>query len=54
MEWTFRTVVRGFLLVGGLIYVAWGILDGTQVTLVVGIIAALLGAFGLWWEFSGR
>lgn len=52
MDWSFRTLVRGFLLVGGLAYVAWGILDDSMVTLGFGILAAAIGAFGLWWEFG--
>lgn len=52
MDWTFRTVVRAFLLVGGVIYVVWGALDGSMVRLGLGVVAALLGAFGLWSEFG--
>jgi hypothetical protein len=52
MEWTFRTLIRGFLVIGGLGYMAWGVLDDSLVTLGFGVAAVLLGAFGLWSEFN--
>lgn len=46
----FRTLVRGFLVLGGLAYAAFGVLAGSTVTVGFGVLAALLGAFGLWWD----
>ena len=54
MDWSFRTVVRAFLLVGGLVYVGWGVLDGSMVTIGLGVLAAVLGVIGLWSEFGAR
>jgi len=54
MDWTFRTVVRAFLLVGGLAYVVWGVLDGSLVTIGLGVLATVLGAVGLWSEFGAE
>ena len=47
MDLGFRTLVRVFLLVGGLVFAATG---GSTVRVGFGVGAALLGGFGLWWE----
>lgn len=47
----FRTVLRGFLLVGGIIFVVWGAIEGTPLNLGLGSVATVLGAVGLWWEW---
>ena len=52
MDWNVRTLLRSFLLAGGLVYLAAGVLSGTPSQLVIGGVAAALGAFGLWWEFK--
>lgn len=46
----FRTLVRVFLVVGGVLYAAFGLLDGSSLQAGFGVLAALLGAFGLWWD----
>ena len=51
MDWHPRTLVRIFLLVGGLVYVGSGVLSGSLAQLALGVAATALGAFGLWWEF---
>ena len=51
MDWHPRTLVRIFLLVGGLVYVGSGLLSGSLPQLALGVAAAALGAFGLWWEY---
>ena len=48
MELTFRTVVRGFLLVGGSAYFVYGLVDGTTFDIALGAFAAVVGAVGLW------
>ncbi len=46
----FRTLVRAFLVVGGLGYAAFGLLEGSTLEVGFGALAALLGGFGLWWD----
>lgn len=46
----FRTLVRLFLVVGGVAYAAFGLLEGSTVEVGFGALAALLGGFGLWWD----
>ena len=48
MEWTFRAVVRAFLLVGGSAYLVYGLVDGTTFDVALGAFAAVVGAIGLW------
>jgi protein-S-isoprenylcysteine O-methyltransferase Ste14 len=45
-----RTLVRMFLLVGGAAYAVFGVVSGSSFEIGFGALAALLGAFGLWWE----
>jgi hypothetical protein len=47
----FRTLVRAFLLVGGLIFLVQGAIDGSVSELGLGAMAVLLGGVGLWWEW---
>jgi hypothetical protein len=53
MTLEFRTLVRFFLVVGGLVYVAWGLLDGRAVFVAMGVAAVVVGAIGLWREGFG-
>lgn len=48
----FRTLVRGFLLIGGLVFVAWGVIEGSLANIGLGLVATLLGGIGLWWEWK--
>jgi hypothetical protein len=51
MDWQLRTLVRIFLVVGGLWYLITGALSGAVPSMALGAVATALGAFGLWWEF---
>ena len=48
MDIGFRTLLRVFLLVDGLVFAG---LAGSTVRVGFGVGAALLGGFGLWWEW---
>ncbi|MEF8814694.1 MAG: hypothetical protein V5A55_12885 [Halovenus sp.] len=48
---SFRTLVRGFLLVGGLAFIVLGTLDGSLFNIGLGAVAAFLGLVGLWMEY---
>jgi hypothetical protein len=50
MDVSFRTLLRLFLVVGGLGYVAWGALDARTTFVGLGLLAVALGLFGLWRE----
>jgi len=52
MDWTIRTVMRVFLLVGGLVFVVRRALEGETFELGLGVVAVFLGALGLWWEWQ--
>ncbi|MEF8782343.1 MAG: hypothetical protein V5A39_02565 [Haloarculaceae archaeon] len=54
MDVSFRTLLRLFLVVGGLGYVAWGALDARTTFVGLGLLAVALGLFGLWREGFGR
>jgi hypothetical protein len=54
MDWSFRTLLRAFLLVGGLVYVLTGVLQGSMFDTGLGAVAVVLGAVGLWWEWQAR
>lgn len=51
MRLSFRTLVRGFLLVGGLAFVVLGTLDGSRFNVGLGAVATFLGLVGLWTEY---
>jgi len=51
---TARTVVRGFLLLGGLALAGVGAVEGSTVDVVVGGVAAVLGFVGLWLQYRDR
>ena len=51
MHWRFRTLLRVFLLVGGLAFVVLGTLDGSLFNIGLGSVAAFLGLVGLWMEY---
>lgn len=46
----FRTLVRGFMLVGGVAYAVSGAITGSPFEVGFGLFAALFGGFGLWWD----
>lgn len=46
----FRTLVRGFIFVGGVAYAVSGAVTGSPFEVGFGLFAALLGGFGLWWD----
>lgn len=50
MSIEFRTLVRVFLLVGGVAYAAFGAVSGSAFQVGFGVLAALVGGFRLWWE----
>ena len=50
MDIGFRVLVRVFLLVGGLAFAVVGGLEGSGGQVAFGVLAALLGGFGLWWR----
>ena len=50
MSMDFRTLVRVFLLVGGIAYAVFGVISGSTFEVGFGALAAVLGGFGLWWE----
>lgn len=52
MAGSYRTVLRAFLLLGGLAYVLFGTLAGTTLDIGIGLLAAIVGGIGLWWERS--
>lgn len=54
MEWSHRTIVRVFLVVGGIAFLVVGALDQSIFELALGALAVVLGAVGLWMERSGR
>lgn len=51
MDWHLRTLVRIFLVVGGLVYVVSGVTSGSVPAMALGAAATALGAFGLWWDY---
>jgi hypothetical protein len=51
MDFGFRTLVRLFLVVGGVAFAASGVSRGSTVRVGFGLLAALLGGFGLWWSY---
>lgn len=50
MSISFRTLVRGFMFVGGIAYAVSGAVTGSPFEVGFGLFAALLGGFGLWWD----
>lgn len=48
MEWNLRTVVRVFLIAGGIGYVVWGAVTGRTLWIALGVAAAVIGVVGLW------
>jgi len=57
MSVEFRTMVRGFMCVGGVAFAVSGAVTGSPFEVGFGLFAALLGGFGLWWnrrESSGE
>ena len=45
----FRTLLRGFMFVGGVAFAVSGAVTGSLFEVGFGLFAALLGGFGLWW-----
>lgn len=54
MDVTPRTVLRAFLLIGGIAVLALGIVNESTTQLAVGAIAAILGGLGLYGEWQGQ
>ena len=52
VHWNLRTFVRLFLLVGGALALASGVLGGATTTLLVGAVAMGLGVAGLATEWN--
>lgn len=51
MSVEFRTLVRGFMCVGGVAFAISGAVRGSLLEVGFGLFAALLGGFGLWWDY---
>lgn len=54
MDWDARTMLRVVLVAGGVGYVLWGAIDGQLRVVGIGILAAVVGLFGLYREGLGR
>lgn len=54
MDLSFRTVLRGFLLAGGVVFILLGVVEGSTFNVVLGGVAAFLGAIGIWAEWQGQ
>ena len=50
MDWTFRTVVRLFMLVGGGFVLVFGLINGDAVNVAIGVAGVVLGGVGLVYE----
>ncbi|WP_158217267.1 MULTISPECIES: hypothetical protein [unclassified Halorubrum] len=50
MSVEFRTLIRGFMCVGGVVFAVSGAVTGSLFEVVFGVFAAVLGGFGLWWD----
>jgi len=50
----FRTLVRVFLLAGGVAFAVSGALAGSPLEVGFGALAAVLGGTRLWWEYQER
>lgn len=50
MNWNYRTFLRLFLLVGGVVFLFLGLRDGERANLIVGGVAVVLGVGGLAYE----
>lgn len=48
---TFRTLVRVFLVIGGITFVALGVQDGSAFDIGIGVVAIVLGAGGLYYQY---
>lgn len=48
----FRTLVRGFLLAGGIVFATGGAIDGSLAEVGLGLVATFLGGVGLWVEWK--
>lgn len=44
-------MVRGFMCVGGVVFAISGAVAGSLFEVGFGLFAALLGGFGLWWDY---
>lgn len=47
----FRTVVRGLMVAGGLVFLLRGVLDGSTFDIGLGAVAIVVGGVGLLWEW---
>ena len=51
MQLTFRTILRGFLIVAGAYFLVTGVLGGTILELLLGAAGVILGGGGLYFEW---
>lgn len=54
MKWNVRTILRSFLVAGGIVYVASGVLTWTPLYLAIGAVATAVGLIGLWMEYGSE
>jgi len=54
MDLDFRSAFRVVLVAAGTGYVVWGAIDGQRTLVLVGLLAVVVGLFGLWREGIGR
>lgn len=52
MHWNARTVLRAFLLLGGLAFLVSGLVGGETLTAGIGAVAVVLGVIGLAAEWN--
>lgn len=51
MNWNFRTYLRLFLLLGGIVFFAFGVADGETLQVALGALALIVGGGGLAYEW---
>lgn len=51
MNWNFRTYLRLFLVLGGIVFFAFGVLDGEPLQVALGAVALAVGGGGLGYEW---
>ena len=54
MNWNFRTYLRLFLLLGGIVFFAVGSTDGEGLQVALGAVALVVGGGGLVYEWRGN
>lgn len=53
MDITPMTVLRGFLVVGGVVLTVLGLLNTNALHVAIGTVSALLGGYRLWDQYGG-